>query len=41
LIFGPEGSESLLKSLLANGIIGGVTVLLPNILMLFLFMCRP
>ncbi|MBI5592332.1 MAG: ferrous iron transport protein B [Deltaproteobacteria bacterium] len=35
----PEGSESLLKSLLADGIIGGVggvIVFLPNILLLFL-----
>jgi ferrous iron transport protein B len=35
----PEGSDSLLKSLLVDGIIGGaggVTVFLPNILLLFL-----
>jgi len=37
--FWPEGSESLLKSLLVDGIIGGVggvLVFLPNILLLFL-----
>ena len=37
--FWPEGSESLLKSLLVDGIIGGVggvVVFLPNILLLFL-----
>jgi ferrous iron transport protein B len=32
----PAGSESLLKSLLVDGIIGGVVVFLPNILLLFL-----
>ncbi|NLN59396.1 MAG: ferrous iron transport protein B [Deltaproteobacteria bacterium] len=38
-IWWPEGSESLLKSLLVDGIIGGVggvVVFLPNILLLFL-----
>jgi ferrous iron transport protein B len=37
--FWPEGSESLLRSLLVNGVIGGVggvLVFLPNILLLFL-----